>query len=422
MHLVKKKTFLICVCVSLCFIPQLVISQTKFYTKRLHNELRKGPANYYPLVGIVPQNTGLAAVKTEEGWTQILLDEKLAKSLETQSATAWISKNCLLEKPLEQPNRQLKISTTVATPSSVAAAIRGFAIRFKRTPIKNVDALLKKNYPCFTQEEYRSFVRDGKVKQLAVVDNEIQEQYARLCSAYDESPDESIIGFNVAAEIASKGLVNNLPLEQYVNLIGTLITQRSNLYDRSFRFYLLDSPKPEAYSTPGGIVLISMGLLHACTSEAELAAILAHEITHVIQHHGMKEMRQRAHKIKAEEAFADLDHETMNVADSTEAGLEEYMQQAYDSAVKPRLLKYEEEADQGSIVLMVLTGYDPNAVSSIIKRIPSTIPREENDLEENPFAKREYEQRAQAVASFLNKYFRSVQGATNSDRFNKFCR
>ena len=398
------------------------LGQSKFYTKRVSNELRQGPANYYPLVGIVPQNTELMTIKIDDGWYQVQLGTELAKALETQVNSAWISKYCLIEKPLDQKNRQLKITTKIGTPTTVAAAIRGFAIRFKRTSIKNIDALLEKDHPCFTHDEYRSFIHESGLRQSAEIDPALREKYAGLFVEYDVSLDESMIGYNVAAEIASKGLANNPALEKYINLLGTLITQHSTLYDRSFRIYVLDSSKPEAYSTPGGIILISLGLIQTCTSEAELAAILAHEMTHVIQHHGLQEIQKRSQKIRAEEAFAELEKTTGDIADSTETELEEYMQEAYDSVVKPRLLTYEEEADRGAVVLLVQTGYDPNAVATMIKRIPTVVPKEENDLEENPFAKREYEQRYQSAASFIQEYFRQTHGALNSGRFDKYCR
>ena len=422
MFRMRYVTFAVFVFFSALFVcMSSTLGQSKFYTKRVSNELRQGPANYYPLVGIVPQNTELTSLRIDDGWYQVQLGTELAKALETQVPSAWISKYCLIDKPVEQKNKQLKISTKIGTPSSVAAAIRGFAIRFKRTEIKNIDALLEKDRPCFTHDEYSAFVHESGLRQSAEIDQALREKYAGLFSEYDVSPNESMIGFNVAAEIASKGLLNNPALEKYVNLLGTLITQHSSLYDRSFRIYVLDSSKPEAYSTPGGIILISLGIIQTCTSEAELAAILAHEMTHVIQHHGSQEMQKRSHKIRAEEAFADLEKATGNVADSTETELEEYMQEAYDSVIKPRLLTYEEEADRGAVVFLAQTGYDPNAVITIINKIPSHIPKLENDLEENPFAKRDYEQRYQSAASFIHEYFRQAHGALNIGRFEKYC-
>ena len=152
---IKCLTFL-----SLFFIGSLFVftpsalGQSKFFTKRVSNELREGPANYYPLVGMIPQNTQLICLKEEDRWLQVQLDDNLKEQLQTNLSMAWISKNCILDRPVEQKNKQLRITTKVATPSSVAAAIRGFALRFKRTSVKNVDALLEKDRPIFTYGEY----------------------------------------------------------------------------------------------------------------------------------------------------------------------------------------------------------------------------------------------------------------------------
>ena len=397
------------------------LSQSRFYTKRVSNELRKGPANYYPLIGIVPMNTALIGIKGEGGWSQIQLDAELAKLLETHLTTAWISKNCLIDKPIERTTRQLKITTRVGTPSSVAAAIRGFAVRFKRTSLKQVDAFLEKDQPCFTHDEYVAFIKGSAFNQTPVTDRALREKYAAFFNEYDISLNESAVGFNIAVAIASRGVVDHPPLQKYLNLLSTLILQRSNAYDRFFRIYILDSATPEAYSTPGGIMFISLGLINACTSEAELGAIIAHEMIHVIVHHGVNEIHERSQKIKAEESFAELDEATGHIPDSTEAGLEEYMQEAYDSAVKPRLLTYEEEADRGAAVFLVQAGYNPNAVLTMIKRISTLLPKPENDVEENPFMKRDYEQRYQSAALFIEKYLPQRYGAMNVERFEKYC-
>ena len=419
---IKCLTFL-----SLFFIGSLFVftpsalGQSKFFTKRVSNELREGPANYYPLVGMIPQNTQLICLKEEDRWLQVQLDDNLKEQLQTNLSIAWISKNCILDRPVEQKNKQLRITTKVATPSSVAAAIRGFALRFKRTSVKNVDALLEKDRPIFTYGEYRAFIDESGLKPRDLSDKTLLEKYAGFFSEYDVSQNESMTGFNIAAEIVSKGLVDNPPLQKYVNLLAMLILQRSNAYDRFFRIYILDSPMPEAYSTPGGILFISLGLIKACSSEAELGAVIAHEMIHVILRHGLKETHERSTKIKAEEAFSELDESTGNVADSTEAELEEYMQEAYDSVVKPRLMVYEEEADRGAIIFLVQAGYDPHALFSIIKKIETLVPKQENDLEENPFLKCDYAQRLKSATSFIEEYFLYTHGAFNIDRFNKYC-
>ena len=141
----------------------------------------------------------------------------------------------------------------------------------------------------------------------------------------------------------------------------------------------------------------------------------------MILRHGLKETHERSTKIKAEEAFSELDESTGNVADSTEAELEEYMQEAYDSVVKPRLMVYEEEADRGAIIFLVQAGYDPHALFSIIKKIETLVPKQENDLEENPFLKCDYAQRLKSATSFIEEYFLYTHGAFNIDRFNKYC-
>ncbi|MDQ6961570.1 MAG: M48 family metalloprotease [Mariprofundaceae bacterium] len=79
------------------------------------------------------------------------------------------------------------------------------------------------------------------------------------------------------------------PLSQYVNTIGqkmAAVADRSDLY---FRFQVVDDATLNAFALPGGYIYIHRGLLVQLNSEAELAAVLGHEIGHVTARHAVKQ-------------------------------------------------------------------------------------------------------------------------------------
>lgn len=87
------------------------------------------------------------------------------------------------------------------------------------------------------------------------------------------------------------GIYNNKPLQLYVNQIGQSLV--SNLSDKEFdRFFfkIVDSSEINAFALPGGYVYVTRGILGLLNSEAELAGVLGHEIGHVVQHHGAKQV------------------------------------------------------------------------------------------------------------------------------------
>lgn len=74
-------------------------------------------------------------------------------------------------------------------------------------------------------------------------------------------------------------------LQRYVENVGFRLAQESEAPHLPFSFTILNSPIVNAFALPGGPVLITRGTLALCDSEAELAAVLGHEIGHVTARH-----------------------------------------------------------------------------------------------------------------------------------------
>jgi len=91
--------------------------------------------------------------------------------------------------------------------------------------------------------------------------------------------------------IIQYGIYQDKTLQLYVNNIGqNLISKLSNREFRKFYFKIVDSSEINAFALPGGYVYITRGLLAALNSEAELASVIGHEISHITLHHGAKMM------------------------------------------------------------------------------------------------------------------------------------
>jgi predicted Zn-dependent protease len=175
-------------------------------------------------------------------------------------------------------------------------------------------------------------------------------------------------GLAAAERIAAQGLYENSPLLKYVNLVGSLVGENTELYYYPFRFYILADQRLAAYSTPNGMVFITKGLLDQLSDEAELACLLSHEITHVIREHGYKELLARKEMLIAEEAFEELDQEFPE-EDTTFLELDAMALSMYEAATSRRQIKYEYEADQWGVIYAYRAGYDPQALVRVLKKI-----------------------------------------------------
>ena len=84
------------------------------------------------------------------------------------------------------------------------------------------------------------------------------------------------------------GLYANQELQDYVNELGQRIARHSSLPNAEWTFVLLDDDSINAFTTGCCFVYLHRGLLANLNSEAELAAVIGHEIAHVTQKHPQK--------------------------------------------------------------------------------------------------------------------------------------
>jgi predicted Zn-dependent protease len=85
------------------------------------------------------------------------------------------------------------------------------------------------------------------------------------------------------------GPYDNPQLQAYVNEIGQRAAKASHRPELEYSFVVLDSEDINAFTTGGGYVYITRGIMNYLNSEAELAAVLGHEIGHVTARHPVRQ-------------------------------------------------------------------------------------------------------------------------------------
>jgi predicted Zn-dependent protease len=106
------------------------------------------------------------------------------------------------------------------------------------------------------------------------------------------SEDQEIaMGRNAAQEVrATIGFVDDDALQEYVARIGAELASTSERPSLPWSFHVVDDPVPNAFALPGGYVFVTRGLMALMNSEAELAAVLGHEIGHVTARHSVSQV------------------------------------------------------------------------------------------------------------------------------------
>lgn len=102
--------------------------------------------------------------------------------------------------------------------------------------------------------------------------------------------DELKIGGAVAVDIVARngGLVKDEEITRRVALIGKSLAMYCSRPELNFRFAVLNTDAVNAYSAPGGYVFITRGLYNMLPDDQQLAAVLAHEISHITRRHALK--------------------------------------------------------------------------------------------------------------------------------------
>ena len=106
--------------------------------------------------------------------------------------------------------------------------------------------------------------------------------------------DRYYIGRTVAATVLIKYRPQpDQNLNRYLNEMGQALAQFSTRPETfgGYHFLLLDSDEINAFAAPGGLILVTRGLVQCCRNEDQLAAVLAHEIGHVEKMHGLRAIR-----------------------------------------------------------------------------------------------------------------------------------
>jgi len=158
------------------------------------------------------------------------------------------------------------------------------------------------------------------------------------------------------------GRITDQTLQNYIDGVGQRIASVSHNPDFEYRFVALNHESTNAFALPGGYVFITRGMLEKLESEAQLAAILAHEVAHIVARDTMNVMSNQIgidillSAVTSEKppsgvlTAADLTHQIIGLSYSRED---------------------EETADLAGLDYMTWAGYNPYGMVETIRMLQS---------------------------------------------------
>lgn len=157
--------------------------------------------------------------------------------------------------------------------------------------------------------------------------------------------------------VASMGLFGGGEWQNYMQQIGRRMAARTERPNLPWTFRVIDDPVVNAFAVPGGYVYITRGILAHFNSEAQLAAVMGHEIAHVTARHSAAQMSTQTLLQGAVGVGALLAPELQTVFGLASAGLGVlFLKHSRDD---------ETEADQLGLGYMFADGYDPRPMPEV---------------------------------------------------------
>jgi len=199
----------------------------------------------------------------------------------------------------------------------------------------------------------------------------------------------------------------------YVNQVARRVVPEGAKGKVSFRIRVMKNPLSNAFALPHGVIYIHTGILAKMENEAQLATLLAHEITHVTHRHAIQEYRgvQSTTAVLATVQAASAPFGPFGGMASLLGTI------GAMAAVSGYSKSFEREADREGLDLMARAGYDPEEAPKLFEHIQREL---EQEKIKEPFffgTHPRLEERKESYAQLLRGQYAGKKGEKGTERF-----
>ncbi len=284
-----------------------------------------------------------------------------------QTSQPQTTKDQTAQTPSAQPSTG---STTGSTTSSTPAPPQDSSATPGSTPTPPADTSsssspagsdsVPSGPPPIQEPDASKVKHDGKEDDVDAIGN--RKMGGRGLGNWYSLETEIKMGKQYAMQVEnSVKLVQDPVVTEYVNRIGQNLVRNSDA-QVPFTIKVIDSDEINAFALPGGFFYVNSGLILAADEEAELAGVMAHEISHVCARHGTRQMTRAQ--------WAQLGTiPLIFVGGGIGYGIYEAAGLGLPLTFMKFQRAFEAEADYLGLQYMYKTGYDPQAFISFFEKL-----------------------------------------------------
>jgi predicted Zn-dependent protease len=172
---------------------------------------------------------------------------------------------------------------------------------------------------------------------------------------------------------AGGGYLDDAEVNDYLNELGNRLVTSTRDVRQDFVFFAVPDSQINAFALPGGFVGVNTGLILLAQNESQLASVLAHEISHVTQHHVTRMLANQQNVLMTTIAGLALAILAAKVGGSSSGQATSAAIAGTQALTIQQQINFtrenEYEADRVGFSRLVAAGFDPNAMAAFFDRL-----------------------------------------------------
>ena len=187
-------------------------------------------------------------------------------------------------------------------------------------------------------------------------------------SETEQAAEEAALGPELAGRVLGAApLWADAEAQARVNRIGRWMASNTSRPELPWSFGVIDSPEINAFAAPGGYILVTRGLYDLLASDDEVAAVIGHELSHVVQRDHYNVIKQQ----ETQRALHDAASSNVTVGGGVAGSMaKEYVARHGATVMLTRLDRDAEfRSDHAAQVYLERAGYDPLALYAVLQKM-----------------------------------------------------
>lgn len=187
-------------------------------------------------------------------------------------------------------------------------------------------------------------------------------------SETEQAEEEAALGPMIAGRVLGAApLWNDAEAQARVNRIGRWMASQTSRPDLPWSFGVIDDGEINAFAAPGGYILVTRGLYALLETDDEVAAVIGHELSHVVQ----RDHYNVIQKQEQQSALQSAASSNVTVGGGLAGSMAKAYVEKHGAAIMLTSLDREAEfrADQAAQVYLARSGYDPLALYAVLQKM-----------------------------------------------------